>query len=96
MLHEKFLSLDYELTDFDYNAFFNRKADWHEELDELKETSRKKMKQIIFRMLREADLITEDSMIIATMLSKRFVDIVAPDSPAKLQIFPISMSDIPR
>ena len=26
VIHEKFLSLDYQLTDFDYDAYFNRKA----------------------------------------------------------------------
>ena len=79
VIHEKYLSLDYELTEFDYEAFFNRKADWHAELDRLKETTRKKIKEVLFRMLREAELISEDRMITA----------------ASLPVFPISLADIP-
>ena len=36
VVREKFLQLDYLLTEFDYDAFFNRKADWHPELDGLR------------------------------------------------------------
>lgn len=28
VIHEKFMSMDFELTELDYDAFFNRKADW--------------------------------------------------------------------
>ena len=59
VIYEKFLSLDYELTDFDYDAFFNRKVDWHEELYEISDSTKRKLKTVIFRMLREAELITK-------------------------------------
>ena len=96
VIHEKYLSLDYELTDFDFNAYFNRKADWHGELDEIKDSTRKKLKEIIYRILKQADLVSEDSMIIAPILSNRFVEIVAPDTPDTFRIFPILISDIQR
>jgi hypothetical protein len=53
VLNEKYLRLDYELTEFDYDVFFSRKADWHIELDKLTDSTRKKLKQVLFRMLRE-------------------------------------------
>ncbi|MCU0485173.1 MAG: DUF1819 family protein [Anaerolineales bacterium] len=90
VLREKFLRLDFELTEFDYDAFYNRKADWHPELDELKESSRQKMKTRIFRMLLEADLITPDSRIIPATLSPRLKDVLTPDAPLSYQIFPAS------
>lgn len=95
VLHEKYLRLDYELTEFDYEAFFNRKADWHDELDQLKESSRTKMKTVLFRMLREAGLISKDHVIIPTVLSRRLIEVLVSDSPTRLHIFPISISDIP-
>jgi hypothetical protein len=95
VIHEKYLSLDNELTEFDYDAFFNRKADWHDELDQLKETTRIKIKTVLFRMLREAGLISTDHTIIPTVLSRRMVEALAPDSPTSFQIFPMSMADIP-
>ena len=33
VVREKYLKMDFELTEFDYDAFYNRKADWHPELD---------------------------------------------------------------
>jgi len=59
VVHEKYLRMDYELTEFDYDAFYNRKADWHSELDQIKDTTRVKMKTRIFWMLREAGIISE-------------------------------------
>jgi hypothetical protein len=64
VVHEKYQSLDYELTEFNYDAFFNRKADWHDELDRLRETTKTKIKTVLFRMLREAGLISKDHVII--------------------------------
>lgn len=90
VVREKFLRLDFQLNEFDYDAFYNRKADWHPELDELAEISRKKVKTRIFRMLLEADLITPENRIIPTTFSHRIKDVLAPDAPMSYQIFPIS------
>jgi len=91
VVREKFLRLDFRLNEFDYNVFYNRKADWHPELDELKDTTRQKMKTRIFRMLLEAELITPDNRIIPATLSQRIKDVLAPDAPMSNQIFPISV-----
>lgn len=88
VIHEKYLSMDYELTAFDYEAFFNRKADWHPELDELKETTRTKMRTMLFRMLREADIISTDHRIIPTVLSTRVAAVIEFDVTTPYQIFP--------
>ena len=95
VLHEKYLRFDYTLTEFDYNAFFNRKADWHDELDRMKESTRTKMRTVLFRMLREADLISSDHVIIPAILSPRMIDLLGPDAPLSWQIFPLSLSDVP-
>jgi hypothetical protein len=91
VVREKFLMLDFQLNEFDYDAFYNRKADWHPELDELKATSRQKMKTRIFRMLLEAEIITKENYIIPTTLSQRTKDVLAPDAPMSYLIFPISV-----
>jgi hypothetical protein len=91
VLHEKFLRFDYTLTDLDYDAFYNRKADWHPELDNLSETTRKKMKSRIFWMLREAEIITEDGNMIPTIFSPRVQQALAPDAPVSFQVFPTTL-----
>ena len=94
VLHEKFMSLNLEITDLDYEAFFNRKADWHEELEKITPSTKNKLRQVVFRMLRQADLLTDDNRIIQTMLSPRLIDMLRPDAPISYQIFPIQLSDI--
>lgn len=94
VLLEKFLALHLEITELDYDAFFNRKADWNEELDSIKESTKGKLKTVVFRMMREAVLVSDGNMIIQAMLSKRLVDVLQPDAPMSYQIFPLHLSDI--
>ena len=94
VIHEKFLSMDYQLTDLDYDAFYNRKADWHEELDRIADSTKDKLKQVVFRMLREAGINSDDNLIIQAMLSKRLVQIIKTDTPQSYQIFPLQMTEI--
>jgi hypothetical protein len=96
VIHEKYLRMDYEVTDFDYDAFFNRKADWHEELDGLADSTRKKIKTVIFRMLREADILDQGHFILPAILTRRMIEVLAPDAPLGYQIFPITRAEIER
>jgi hypothetical protein len=93
ILHEKFLTINYELTELDYDAFFNRKADWHGELDQITDSTRNKIKQVVFRILREADIISEGRIIMPALLSQRVVEALQPDAPMSFKIFPVSVTD---
>lgn len=94
VIHEKFLVMDFELTELDYDAFFNRKVDWHDELDEITRSTKQKLKTVIFRMLREAGIITKDNLIIQAILSEMLIEVLAPAAPISYQIFPLQLSDI--
>ena len=95
VIHEKFLMLDYDLTDFDYDAFYNRKADWHDELDQITASTKTKLKTVLFRMLREAEIISDDHIILPTLLSQRVLDVLAAGSAANLQVFPMNVAGRP-
>ncbi len=94
VLREKFLTLELNLTYEDYDAFFNAKAEWHDELERLTETTRIKLRQVVFKMLREADLLTRNNIINPPMLTPRLVQAVCRDSQAYITVFPASDSDI--
>ena len=94
VIHEKFMSMDFELMELDFDAFFNRKADWHEELDAITNSTKNKLKQVVFRMLREAGITTDENMIVQALLSKRLIEVLSPDSPISYQIFPLQIADI--
>ncbi len=93
VIREKFLSMNYELNELDYHAFFNRKADWQEELDQITDSTTNKLKQVIFRMLRETGIISEDNLIVQAVLSNRLIQAIRPDAPASYQIFPSQAAD---
>ena len=46
VLREKYLRLDFRLTQEDYIRFFNSKAEWDERLDALSDSTQKKIQQV--------------------------------------------------
>ena len=89
VIRERFLTLRYDLSYEDYDAFFNAKMDWHEELENITTTTRDKLRQVLFRMLREAELLTPNNSIIPAMLSARLINVICSHSNRDLHIFPI-------
>lgn len=89
VLHEKYLSRNMKVTDLDYDAFFNRKADWNDDLDNITTLTRKKIRQVVFHMMREAELLTDDNTILRAMLSSRLIEVLKPDAPMSFEIFPV-------
>lgn len=89
VIREKYLRMDYQVTDLDYTSFFNRKADWHEELEEITESTQKKIRQVLFRMLKEAEILSEDNVIIETILTQKEKRAMMEDSPISFKIFPM-------
>jgi hypothetical protein len=89
VLREKFLSRNMKISELDYDAFFNRKADWNEGLENITTLTRKKIRQVVFHMMREADLLTDDNAIHRAMLSNRLIEALKPDAPMSFEIFPV-------
>ena len=94
VLREKYFQLDLVLTGEDYEIFFNNKAEWHDELGALAESTREKLRQVVMKMLREADLLTEHGTINPAMLTPDFATTVYKDSKEYLAVFPASEADI--
>lgn len=89
VLRDKFLCRSMTVTDLDYNAFFNRKADWSDDLQRVTPSTRQKIRQVTLHMMREADLLTDDNMILKAMLSNRLIEALRPDAPMSFEIFPV-------
>ena len=94
IIREKYRQINLDLRPEDYDAFFNAKAEWHDELEQLTESTRNKLRQVVFRMLREADLLTKANTINPVILSAQVARAVASHSPDDLRIFPLSDRDI--
>ena len=95
VIRERFLTLRYDLHHEDFDAFFNEKLDWHEELEKITTMTRNKLRQVVFRMLREAELLNTSNAIISAMLSPRLFDLLSRTASQDLLIFPM-LETIPR
>ncbi|MEX2488614.1 MAG: DUF1819 family protein [Pseudomonadales bacterium] len=94
VLHEHFLAMKLDLSFEDYDAFYNRKSEWHDELDNASASTRDKLRQVLFRMLREAGLISKENTINSVLLSPAFTQLIRHNNPDEFLYFPIFESDL--
>lgn len=88
VLRERFLTLSGTVSYEDYNSFYNAKAMWHDELGAVTDLSYKKLRQVLFKMMVEAGLLTTEGAIEPALLSARIVDCLTQRTPSDLRFFP--------
>lgn len=88
LLFERYLSGRLMITYDDFDVFLDRKAEWHPELDVLTPSTSKKLRQVLFRMMREASVTTADDYIIAASLTLRLEKLIVEIDPTELRLFP--------
>jgi len=96
VLREKFLTLRYDLAYSDFDAFFNAKAAWSDQLDNLTDSTREKLRQVLFRILHESGLLSVNNLINPIVLSSRVVNAVGNSSLEDLIVFPVSQKDLKK
>ena len=94
VLRERFITLKTNLSHEDFDFFFNKKSEWHSELDEIRPTTRNKLRQVLFKILREAGLLTENNNIHAAMISPELLKVLPHDNRRDILIFPAFESDL--
>jgi hypothetical protein len=94
IIRERYISLKTDLHYEDFDSFFNRKSEWHPELDIIKPATRNKLRQVLFKILREAELLTNDYTINAAMLSPRLLEAISHNSREAVLFFPAFESDL--
>ena len=88
MLRERFLTLAGTVTYKDYDSFYRAKAMWHDELEEVTELSYKKLRQVLFKMMTEAGLLTVQGGIEPAILSARVAEFLTERTPSEIRFFP--------
>jgi len=69
----------YEITYDDYGYFFNAKAEWHPELEQISDKTRSNSRQMLFQMMRQCELLNDNDQLIPQMISAA-VQNCSPDS----------------
>lgn len=57
------------VTHDDYAVFFNAKAEWHPEIDEISDKTKSNARQTLFLMMRQCGVITDDKELLPQMPS---------------------------
>lgn len=96
VIRDKVLVFDYQLNESDYKSYINSKLSLHPELEEFSESTLKKAKQVMFRILEQAGIINNpvDKQIQPQILEQDVINATVRDDPAWLKIFMMSDKDI--
>jgi Putative inner membrane protein (DUF1819) len=94
ILRERYLTLKKDLPYEEFDAFFNKKSDWYEKLNKIKPVTKSKLRQILFKMLREADLLTGNNIIQAAILCPKLLRVVQQENQDSILIFPTMASKL--
>jgi len=89
VLAEKVQLFDYTITDLDYNSFISKKKVDHPELDELAHSTQKKVKQVVYRMLDQVELIdsSKNPTLQIPTLDEKTEQAIIQDDPKLLRCF---------
>lgn len=88
VLRERFLTLAGTVSYEDYDSFYRAKAMWHDELDDVTGSSYQKLRQVLFKMLVEAGLLTKHGHIEPALLSSRVAECLDQRTPSDIRFFP--------
>lgn len=88
VLHERFLTLAGTLSYKDFDSFYRAKAMWHDELDAVSAATYQKLRQVLFKMMVEAGLLTAKGAIEPALLSARVAECLNERTPSDIRFFP--------
>lgn len=96
VVRENYLVYQLQITDGDYISFFRRKADIFPKMTQLTEITQKKIKQVTFNILAQADIIDgiKSRKIIPQLLEIESQKAILSDNPEFLKVFLYSDIDL--
>ena len=88
VLTDRFLSLRTTLTYDDFDAFLSAKEEWSPKLAALSASTRAKLRAVLFRLMREAEVLSQDNLILGAILSPRVLAAIQAGNSDELRYFP--------
>lgn len=88
LISDRFLSFRTDLAHDDFDLFLAAKAEWSPKLAGLSDATRTKLRAVLFRILREAEIVSTAGRIEGSVLSPRLIAMLCETSPADLRVFP--------
>ena len=85
---DRYLSYQLDLPQESFDIFFAAKAEWDDGLASISYMTRNKLRQILFRMMREAGIISDSNHIQSTYLSNPLRVLLEARTQSYLEVFP--------
>lgn len=94
VLHDRYTSLIGDLPRDCFDTFWEQKANWYPELDEVSHSTQSKLRQVLFLMMREASLLDECNIIQPCLLDSSLISLIKRKDAGELAFFPLFESDM--
>lgn len=90
VIRERYLSFQLDLPLESFDILFDAKAEWDDGLAELSHSTRLKLRQVMFRIMRESGIISDKRRIQTAIVSRKVKNMIEKNNAAELAIFPIT------
>lgn len=96
VIRENYLLMNYNISDYEFSSFLRRKEVQHDELNEISENTKSKVKQVLFKILEQGGIINtvKDREIQLQILNRSLIEVIVRDNPEWLKVFLFSDRDI--
>ncbi|WCE66262.1 DUF1819 family protein [Sulfitobacter faviae] len=88
VVRERYLSYQLDLPRESFDQLLETKAEWDDGLAAIKDSTRQKLRQVAFRIMREAEILSDANRIQTAILSTRLKTMITDRNPAELALFP--------
>jgi len=96
VMRNKLLLFDFQLLNSDYEAFYDSKRVAYDNLNTISQSSRYKLKQVMFKIFEQAGFIdsVKNKNIQKPYLSEKLIKLIVQDNPKHLKAFLYSDNEI--
>lgn len=88
IIQDKYLGYQLDLPPSAFDLFFEQKAEWDDTLASTSPSTRIRLRQVLYKIMREVGIISETNRIQTTYLSASLRRLIEADAPANLKVFP--------
>jgi len=88
VLNERFLSLRTDISYGDFDTFLAAKEEWSPKLEALSASTRAKLRAVMFRLMREAEILSPDNRILGALVPRRVLIGLRTENPDEVRYFP--------
>ena len=86
VIRERYLSYQLHLPLECFDILLAAKAEWDEGLAGISQMTKAKLRQVLFRIMREADVISGDNQILSAYVSPRLKTLIAENAPQDITL----------